>query len=116
MAEHDTSRTSTGRSAGTHAQADPDSHLSSRRPAQPNQPGDHAIGHGNSLAAWVAVSIVLAGSLVGCFAVVFAQVWLFWVGVGLIVLGLVVGKILSMMGFGQKTEPTSGAASGGRHA
>ncbi len=116
MAEHDQTRTSTGRSSGAHAQADPDSHLSERAPAGSHQPGDHEIGHGNSLAAWVAVGIVLAGSLIGCFAVVFAQVWLFWVGVVLIVLGVIVGKVLSMMGFGQRTEPTSGAASGGRHA
>ncbi len=74
--------------------------------------GDHAVGHGNSLAAWVAVGIILTGSLVSCFAVVFAVVWLFWLGVMMIAVGLVAGKVLSMMGFGQKAEPVSGAASG----
>ena len=115
MAKHDPTRPSTGRSSGTDAKADPRSHLADRPPAGPHQPGDHAIGHGNSMAAWVAVGIILTGALIGCFAVVFAEVWLFWVGVGVIVIGAVVGKVLSMMGFGQKTEPTSGAASGGRH-
>lgn len=84
-----------------------------RRTAAPHEPGDHGIGHGNSLAAWIAVGVILVGSLVSCVAVVGAIVWLFWVGVAVIVLGMVLGRVLSMMGFGQKTETAAGRHPGG---
>lgn len=109
MAEHETTSRGSGPPAGT---AD-DSHLSSRPRAGSQEPGDHAIGHGNSPAAWVAAGIILVGSLVSSLAVVFAQVWLFWVGIVVIVGGLVAGKVLSAMGFGQQSAPTPGEAAGG---
>ena len=31
--------------------------------------------------------------------------WLFWVGMALVVVGFVAGKVLQMMGFGVKREP-----------
>jgi hypothetical protein len=44
---------------------------------------------------------MLIGSIVAGFAVVIAQPWLFFVGVGIIVLGAVAGKVMQMMGLGQ---------------
>jgi phosphatidylglycerophosphate synthase len=56
--------------------------------------------HGNTPAAWTAVSIMMVGFVVGAFAVVAAAVWLFWVGVAIIIVGAVSGKVLAMMGLG----------------
>jgi hypothetical protein len=60
--------------------------------------------HGNSVAAWTAVTIVMIASCVSAVAVVIAVPWLFWVGLALIVVGVAVGKVLAMMGFGVKRE------------
>ena len=48
--------------------------------------------HGNSLAAWVMVGIVLLATAVMSLAVVLASVGLFIAGVVLTVIGLVAGK------------------------
>ena len=60
----------------------------------------HAVGHGNSIAAWSAVVIILIGTLVAALAVTFTLPWLFVVGAVVIVLGAIAGKLLSAMGFG----------------
>jgi multisubunit Na+/H+ antiporter MnhG subunit len=57
-------------------------------------------GHGHSPAAWVAVIIMMIAFAVGVFAFWFELVWLFWVAVGLVVLGPVVGWILAKAGYG----------------
>ena len=70
--------------------------------------------HGRTLAAWVTVSVVVLGGLVSAAAVVVARPWLFWVGIGLIVIGVVLGQVLRMLGFGQPVPsgpPRGGAAS-----
>ena len=59
-------------------------------------------GHGHSLAAWVAVFVVMAGSLVLSLAVVFGLLWLGIVGAVITALGGVAGKLLGAMGFGAK--------------
>ena len=56
--------------------------------------------HGRTPAAWTTVAIMLLGSLVSAVAVLVAQPWLFFVGLGVIALGVVVGKLMSMMGLG----------------
>ena len=56
--------------------------------------------HGNTPAAWTAVAIITVGFLVGAIAIVLAEVWLFWVGVVIIALGALAGKVLAMMGMG----------------
>ena len=62
---------------------------------------DPAHDHeGNSVAAWTAVSIIMLGSLVSAIAFPLTSTWLFWVGIVVIVLGVVAGKVLAMMGFG----------------
>jgi Family of unknown function (DUF6704) len=58
--------------------------------------------HGSTPAAWTAVIIVIVAFVVGGVGVLLAQPWLFWVGVGLIVVGIVAGKVMQMMGMGAK--------------
>lgn len=58
--------------------------------------------HGHTIAAWTTVLIALAGIFIGALGVVLLNWPLFWIGgVGVIVLGLVVGKVLQMMGLGK---------------
>lgn len=61
--------------------------------------------HGHTPAMWTAVLIILAGIFIGAFAVAVLNWPLFWIGgVGLIVLGLIVGKVMQMMGLGKPPE------------
>jgi hypothetical protein len=62
--------------------------------------------HGHTPAAWTAVTIVLIGFVVGGVALIVAQPWLAFVGVGIVVLGGIVGKIMQMMGLG-KPQPAA---------
>ncbi len=62
----------------------------------------HAVGHGNSPAAWTAVGVIVLGSLISAIAVPFSLIWLFWVGIVVIVIGAILGKVLSAMGFGEQ--------------
>ena len=61
--------------------------------------------HGNTPAAWTGVMIILAGFVVGGIGLVIDQMVLFWVGVALIPIGGIVGKIMQKMGLG--AEPAS---------
>ncbi|HEX6233330.1 MAG TPA: HGxxPAAW family protein [Jiangellaceae bacterium] len=61
--------------------------------------------HGHTPAAWTAVLIILVGIFIGAFAVAVLNWPLFWIGgVGVIVLGLIVGKVMQMMGLGKPPE------------
>jgi hypothetical protein len=60
----------------------------------------HEVGHGNSVAAWTAVVVIALGSLVSAAGVSVSTPWLFWAGVVVMALGVVVGKVMAMMGFG----------------
>jgi len=66
----------------------------------PTPEAGHALGHGNSVAAWTAVVVILVGTLVAALAVVYRSLWAFVVGAVIVALGAVVGKLLSAMGFG----------------
>ncbi len=71
--------------------------------------------HGRTPAAWVTVSVVVLGGLLSSAAVVVALPWLFWVGIGVIVISVVLGQVLRMLGFGQPVPsgpPRGSAASG----
>ena len=59
-------------------------------------------GEGNSPAAWVAVIIMLAAIAGGTFAFWFDVPWLVWTCAGLVVVGAIVGAILSKLGYGVK--------------
>ncbi len=69
-------------------------------PVHPQTHGAH-LSHGNTPAAWVTVAIITIAFIVGTLAIVLANWAMFWVGVGLLVVGALVGKVLAMMGFGK---------------
>jgi len=56
--------------------------------------------HGNTPAAWTAVSIMFLGFLISGIAVPWEKPWLFFVGLAVVVGGAVVGKVMQMMGMG----------------
>lgn len=60
--------------------------------------------HGQTPAAWTAVIIIMIAFVLGCLAVVIATPWLFWASVALVAVGAIVGKVMSMMGYGAKAE------------
>jgi len=62
----------------------------------------HDPGHGNSPAAWVAVTIMLTAFAIGTFAFWFEVVWLVWASAALLVVGLLVGVVLAKLGYGVK--------------
>jgi hypothetical protein len=70
----------------------------------PHVEPDHD-NHGQSVASWTAVGIVMVGALVMAIAVVIASTWLFVVGAVIAVLGGISGKVLSAMGFGKSGRP-----------
>lgn len=57
-------------------------------------------GHGNSPAAWTAVTIMLVAFIIGTFAFWFDVQWLVWASAGLLVLGFFVGVLLARVGYG----------------
>ncbi|MBO0811338.1 MAG: hypothetical protein J2P23_04745 [Microlunatus sp.] len=79
----------------TPAQA-PNPHL---RPLDP-RPIRH-VHHGQTAAAWTAVVIELAGFLLGGISLLLGPNWpLFFVAVGICVLGVVVGIVMQNLGYG----------------
>jgi hypothetical protein len=69
--------------------------------------------HGNTPAAWTAVTLIMLGFLVGGVGIVIARPALVVAGVVIIVLGGLVGKIMQMMGLGQRFGQRDYAESGG---
>lgn len=57
--------------------------------------------HGKTVAAWFTTYAVVIAFTVAGLGVAFALVWLFWVGIGLIVLSLIVSRLLVAAGYGQ---------------
>jgi hypothetical protein len=57
-------------------------------------------GHGNSPAAWTAVIIMLVAFAIGTFAFWFDIAWLVIAAAVLVVIGALVGWILSKSGYG----------------
>lgn len=57
-------------------------------------------GHGHSPAAWTAVVIMLLGVSAGTFFFCLEMPPLVWASVGVIVLGLIVGWVLKLAGYG----------------
>jgi uncharacterized membrane protein len=76
-----------------------DSRQQPKTSAAPSPVGHHD-NHGQSLAAWTTVVVIMLGSLVMAIAVVFPSLAVFIVGAVVVVAGLVAGKVLSGMGFG----------------
>ncbi|PPB50072.1 hypothetical protein C4K88_05205 [Arthrobacter pityocampae] len=77
-------------------------------PATHAQMGDETIGHGNSPAAWTCVLIMLAGAAIASFAYILASTpgnfdfgtLLFWGGIGVMFVGLIVGFVMRKIGYG----------------
>ena len=59
-------------------------------------------GHGNSPAAWVAVTIMLVAFAAGTVAFWLDLPVFVWASAGLFVLGAIVGVVLSKLGYGVK--------------
>jgi hypothetical protein len=57
--------------------------------------------HGNTPAAWTAVSVMFVGTIISGLGVAVLNWPLFWIGLAVVVLGAVVGKVMQMMGMGQ---------------
>ena len=60
--------------------------------------------HGNTPAAWTAVTVGLLGFIVGGIGLMVGSMLVFWIGVALAPIALVIGKIMSMMGYGAPRE------------
>ena len=62
--------------------------------------------HGKTVAAWFTTySVIIAFTIAG-IGMLLAWVWLVWVGLGLVVLCLIVGKLLQVAGYGQGGDKT----------
>ncbi|GGH35833.1 DUF6704 family protein [Microbacterium album] len=57
-------------------------------------------GHGHSPAAWTAVIIMLVAISIGTAALFFEQIWLVWASAGLVLVGAIVGWIMTKAGYG----------------
>ena len=63
----------------------------------PNDPG-----HGDSPAAWTAVTVMLVGIAAGAVAFFLQQAWLVWICAGVVVFGALLGWVLAKTGYGVK--------------
>lgn len=63
---------------------------------------DNDPGHGSSPAAWVAVTIMLVAFTAGTLAFWFDLPFFVWASAGLLVLGAIIGVVLSRLGYGVK--------------
>lgn len=57
-------------------------------------------GHGHSPAAWTSVTIMLIAVTIGTVAFFLDLQWLVWVSAVILVIGLIVGWVLSRAGYG----------------
>jgi len=57
--------------------------------------------HGQTVAAWTTVTVVLVGSVIAAVGVLIAVTWLFWLGLVVVIVGTAVGKVLQLAGYGQ---------------
>ena len=62
----------------------------------------HQVGHGNTVAAWTGVIIAFIGFLVLIPAVIMPNAIIGVIGSVIILASPVVGKVLQVMGYGQK--------------
>ena len=59
--------------------------------------------HGNTPAAWTAVTIILVGFVVGGLGLVIDSMTMFWIGIALGPIGGIVGMVMAKMGMGAET-------------
>jgi hypothetical protein len=68
---------------------------------------EHHDDHGSTPAAWTAVVIITIAFAVGTIAVIIGNWPLFWVGVGLVPVVAIVGRMMQAMGLGKKPHSRS---------
>ena len=56
--------------------------------------------HGNTPAAWTGVTIILVGFAVGGLGLVLGNWLMFWIGVALVPVAVIIGKIMQLKGLG----------------
>ncbi|SDS64952.1 hypothetical protein SAMN04489752_2177 [Brevibacterium siliguriense] len=61
-------------------------------------------GHGNSVAGWTGVIIMLIGISVGCVGFTIHNPTITYISIGIVALGVVVGLILRAVGLGNKPK------------
>ena len=74
-------------------------------------PSAPPTNHGHTSAAWATTILVFIGVAIAAFAVLKAFVPIFWVGMGVVAIGLIVGKVMALLGYGQ---PDINASQNGR--
>jgi predicted membrane channel-forming protein YqfA (hemolysin III family) len=62
----------------------------------------HEDNHGQTPAAWAAVSVILVGSVTSSLAVLFARPIFFWIGIAIAAIGGIAGLVLRSAGLGQE--------------
>ena len=60
--------------------------------------------HGNTPAAWTAVVVALAGFVVGGIGLMVGNMMVFWIGVALAPVAVIIGAIMSKMGYGATSD------------
>ena len=63
--------------------------------------------HGQTPAAWTAVTLVMIAFILGTIAVIIGNWPLFWIGgVALAIVGGIAGRVMSMAGMGKQPKST----------
>ncbi|KQT89269.1 hypothetical protein ASG49_15900 [Marmoricola sp. Leaf446] len=70
--------------------------------------------HGNTPAAWTAVTIGLIAFAVGGIGLVIGSMLVFWIGVALAPVALVAGAVMTKVGFGGRDHSTERQVDRGR--
>jgi hypothetical protein len=65
-------------------------------------------GHGHSPASWTAVTIMLVAFVIGTVAFFLELSWLVWASAALLVIGLIIGWIMSRVGYGVTNTSSTG--------
>ena len=66
-----------------------------------------AGSHGSTPAAWTLVVLITLGFIISTVALVIGQWPIFWVGVGVVALGAIVGGVMKAAGLGKPRQPAS---------
>lgn len=61
---------------------------------------DESVGHGNSPAAWTCVLVMILGAGIACIGYIMSSHPVFWSGVGVMFVGLIIGYIMKKAGYG----------------
>lgn len=69
-------------------------------------PSAPPTNHGATTAAWFTTFATITGFTIGAIGMVLAIPPMVWAGIAITVLGLVVGKVLQVMGHGQGGDKT----------